>query len=135
MHVDLALPDYKIAFFLEAPPSASARSIGGGSGSGGGDGGVARLSSLDSEGAMLSGWVVRQLGGGVPCLAGWWGARTCSQLPLLNNRVTFPLRRPDRPRPTCRLPHRPAGTLPTTPRAQSVPSCACCSSAAGWCCP
>ena len=77
MHVDLALPDYKIAFFLEAHPSASARSIGGGSGSGGGDGGVARLSSLDSEGAMLSGWVVwggvagccGGLAGGVPALA------------------------------------------------------------------
>lgn len=46
MHVDIALPDYKVAFFLETAPRI-------GSSAGGGGGG--RLASLDAEGTMLSG--------------------------------------------------------------------------------
>jgi hypothetical protein len=45
--VDIALPDFKVAFFLAAPPGASPASGGGSP--------APRLSSLDPEGAMLSG--------------------------------------------------------------------------------
>jgi hypothetical protein len=52
VHVDIALPDYKLAFFLDAPLPATSTSRSGG-----------RLTNLDAEGAMLTGWVA--------CGAGW----------------------------------------------------------------
>ena len=59
VHVDVALPDYRIAFFLETPARPAAAAASGARG-GGGDGGSAgsrhgTLASLDAEGTMLSG--------------------------------------------------------------------------------
>lgn len=57
MHVDIALPDYKIAFFLEGAERGPAGPASGGrSGAGGkGSGGQVPLSALDPEGVVLSG--------------------------------------------------------------------------------
>ena len=44
VHVDLALPDYKVAFFLDTPAQPGAS-----------------RSGLDAEGSMLSGWVLAPL--------------------------------------------------------------------------
>lgn len=64
VHVDLALPDFKIAFFLEG--AAGQPGSGGGAGGQGGRGGSP--SSLDPEGVVLSGWVA--LGGIIECVQG-----------------------------------------------------------------
>lgn len=49
VHVDIALPDYKLAFFLDAPLPATSTSRSGG-----------RLTNLDAEGAMLTGYIANE---------------------------------------------------------------------------
>ncbi len=62
VHVDIALPDFKIAFFLEGAEkvgggggAGNGRGAGAGAGGSGGGGGGGGLSALDAEGVMLSG--------------------------------------------------------------------------------
>ncbi|PSC76100.1 E3 ubiquitin-ligase ARI4 [Micractinium conductrix] len=67
VHVDVALPDYRIAFFLETPARPAAAAASGARG-GGGDGGSAgsrhgTLASLDAEGTMLSGYMANETPG------------------------------------------------------------------------
>lgn len=58
VHVDIALPDFRIAFFMAPPPTAGASGRAGGG----------HLASLDAEGTMLSGCA----GGGVRGLGVQW---------------------------------------------------------------
>lgn len=120
--VDVALPDYRIAFFLTAPPLPS----GGGSSRStrAGSGGSGSLSVLDPEGTMLSGCACLLLRAALPDAAARVDGCPClcrgvpsflpshSQPTLLPAAALWPARRPE----------------------QSSPSCGCWSSVAGWCC-
>lgn len=66
VHVDIALPDYKVAFFLETPPAAAAPPPPGGRGRGAAGRAApaaAPLASLDEEGAKLSSFVANETPG------------------------------------------------------------------------